>query len=137
MTWGNWLAAATEVTPPEQQAPTIPSELIGSVIIALITGVVAVVVAIIQRGKAEKTSPSPAVSFAVPEVEWYATRNRSIATEADHKTLAKAFDGHVTDYDEHVDKSNEALGKLREDTSDALSKIREDLANIKGQLGIR
>lgn len=124
------LFAAEQTPPPTDTAPTLPAELIGTVVIALITGVVTIVVAIIQRNKGGAT-PAPttgapiAIPFAIPEKEWEETRRRALAAEADVKHLAKDFYRHVEDYDGHVESAEEKL-----------SKLRERVARAEGQLGI-
>lgn len=112
----------TEAATNAPEPPQVPSELIGVVLTALITGATAVIVAIVQRKKSPVPQEATATGsrpFAVSESEWIAVRDRSVENSATHKSLCERFDGHVRISDE------------------ALSEIREDIARLKGQLGIQ
>lgn len=110
----------TEAATNAPEAPKIPSELIGVVLTALITGATAVIVAIVQR----KKSPVPEATatgsrpFAVPESEWIAVRDRSVETASGHKSLCERFEGHIRISDE------------------VISEMQQDIANLKGRLGL-
>lgn len=115
-----WTTLAEAAT---NSPPKVPSELIGVIVTALITGATAIVVAIVQRkrsGSSESAAPATGGRvFVISETEWCAVRDRSLSTESALAILQRYFDGHVRTTDAAVDK------------------VREDLANIKGQLGIR
>lgn len=124
------LAAAT----PPETPPEVPYESIGLVLVAIITGISGLAVAVVQRNSKKATPPvtlAPEVTpvpvstsgtgshFLVSENDWVDTRNRAICVESDHKTLS-------TDYHAHVESSQEAIAK-----------VREELARIKGTLGLQ
>lgn len=111
----------TEVATNTPEPPKIPSELIGVVLTALITGATAIIVAIVQRKKSP-TSEATAIGgrpFAVPESEWIQVRDRSVETASGHRSLCERFDGHVRYSDETI------------------SEMQQDIANLKGQLGLK
>ena len=112
--WETILAAATNAA---DQPPEVPSEPIGVILVALITGATAIAVALIQRNRRDTTSATPV--FAVPEGEWVAVRDRTVRIESALEHLDRLVQGHIRECDKDLDK------------------FREDLANVKGQLGIR
>jgi hypothetical protein len=115
--WATILAAASNTS---DQAPEVPAELIGGILIALITGATAVAVALIQRNKKDNAAAAAAPQpFVISEQEWIAVRDRSIRTENTLEMLDRLMNGHILQTDAERDK------------------LREDVANIKGQLGIR
>lgn len=116
--WISTLAEAASDAPPQ-----VPYEFFGVVASALIAGITAVVVAIVQRTKksteAAPTGTTGSRPFMVSETDWCTVRDRSITNKNALETLDRYFQGHVESSDETI------------------SKIREDIANIKGQLGIQ
>ena len=115
-----WTTLAEAAT---NSPPKVPSELVGVIVTALITGATAVVVAIIQRKRSGSSDTASSNgggrAFVISETEWCAVRDRSLTTESALRILQRYFDGHVRD------------------TDASLAKTKEDIANIKGQLGIR
>lgn len=115
--WISTLAEAATDAPPQ-----VPYEFFGVLASALIAGITAVVVAILQRTK-RSTEAAPTRQgggpFLVSESDWNTVRDRSVTTQGAVDILDRTLQGHMRDTDE------------------IMNKIREDIANIKGQLGIR
>ena len=119
--WISTLAEAASNAPTPDAPPQVPYEFFGVLASALIAGITAVIVAILQRTK-RSTEAAPRQGggpFMVSEADWNTVRDRSVTTQGAVEMLDRTLRGHMGDSDE------------------AMSKIREDIANIKGQLGIR
>lgn len=115
--WISILADAASDAPPK-----VPYEFFGVVASAMIAGITAVMVAIIQRTKRSSNEAAPDAGsrpFVLSETDWHKVRDRSLTTESGHQELVRRFEGHVTESDDE----REAL--------------RREVDYIKGQLGIR
>lgn len=117
--WTTILAAA----PSSPTSVSQSSESVGAILIALITGGTAILVAVIQRKSKTGNDPSnpshpPVQPFSVPEAEWVTTRDRATTVMAGHLELKERFDGHVKLADEAIDK------------------LEHDIAWLKGRLGL-
>lgn len=118
------VAAAEEVPAPP---PAIPYETVGIVLVALVTGITGIIVALIQRGKkdaARVASATPAVTPAVPvfvisKEDWTEVRDAVIRLTATFET----FKGY---YDQHERRT---LGEVHD--------LDNEVSRIKGHLGIQ
>lgn len=94
-------------------------------LVALVTGITAIIVALIQRGKnktatSTTVSSSPAVPvFIISKEDWTEVRDTVIR-------LASAFETFKTSYDYH---EKWTTGEVRE--------LDNELSRIKGHLGIK
>lgn len=121
--WVLHLVTAAEEVP--AAPPAIPFETAGIVLVALVTGITAIIVALIQRGKkdtrsAPAASGTPAVPvFVISKEDWTEVRDAVVK-------LVAAFEGHKRDYDLH---ERWTTGEVRE--------LDNELSRIKGHLGIQ
>lgn len=117
-----WISTLVEAAA-SNAPPQIPYEFFGVVASAMIAGLAAVAVAVLQRTKRSTTIEAVPTSgnrpFMVSEADWCTVRDRSVRTQNALEILDRTVYNHIHDSDE------------------VISKIREDIANIKGQLGIR
>ena len=123
--WLELIAAAEEKVP--TPPPDIPFEQIGIVLVALVTGITAIIVAVIQRGakKAEATptaTPATPVAaspvFVVSKEEWEKVRDSSIRVETQLADLKSSFDYH----------ERMMLGEVRE--------LDKQISRVHGHLGM-
>jgi hypothetical protein len=113
--WTDILAAAAPAATPTE--PGLPYQQIGLVLVALVTGVTGIVVAIIQRGSKPPASatPPPAPppttgSFSISEMEWITVRDRSIRVEAALEALRHEYNTHEQLSQSHMSRMN---GKIQ------------------------
>lgn len=126
--WLDLLAAASESDP--VTPPSVPFETIGIVLVAMVTGLTGIIVALIQRGKPKADVPAPTPPgpgpnptthpvFIVSKEDWDKFRDMVVS---DHATLER----HVQDYEYH---ERWTTGEVRE--------LDNEISRIKGHLGIQ
>lgn len=113
--------APTPVVP-----PAVPYETIGIILVAMVTGLTGVIVALIQRGKPKteaESSPVPVTvlgqAFIISKEDWEKVRDTVIRLETLFNEFREAYDYH------------------EKWTSGEVRKLDSDLAHVKGQLGIK
>lgn len=101
------LLLAPEVVPATR--PGLPYEQIGLILVAIVTSVTGIIVAIIQKGRAPAT-PTPTQpstsGFQVSEVEWIAVRNGYITLSTKVEGLRNEFDQHDRISQDHMHRMN-------------------------------
>lgn len=116
------LLTAADNGPVQTPLPIVPYETIGIVLVALVTGITGVMVALIQRGRNRMANtPTPVTTtpvFLVTKEDWDKVRDSVTRLEAQ-------FEQFRNDYDYH---ERWTTGEVRE--------IDNQISRIKGQLGL-
>jgi hypothetical protein len=124
--WQEILSAATDVEP--ATPPEVPFETIGIVLVAMVTGLTGIIVALIQRGKSRPADvPAPAQNppnanthpvFIVAKEDWDKVRDAVIRLDSEMARLR-------TDYDFH---ERWTAGEVRD--------LDNEISRVKGHLGL-
>jgi hypothetical protein len=115
-------AAPAPATSPTE--PGLPYEQIGLILVAIVTGVTGIIVAIIQKGgktATTQTSPPPSVtphttagSFVLSETEWITIRDRAIRVEAAIEALRHEYNTHDQLSSRHMTRMNTKIEAIEQ-----------------------
>ena len=124
--WLDIIAAVEEKVP--TPPPDIPFEQIGIVLVAVVTGLTAIIVAIIQRGGKKNETPAPAPVaplapgagpvFVIPKDEWEKVRDGFVRLDTEFSRLRSEYDIH----------ERWTVGEVRE--------MDNEVSRMKGHLGM-
>lgn len=123
--WLDIIAAVDDQVP--TPPPDIPFEQIGIVLVAVVTGLTAIIVAMIQRGgkKTQVPTPAPAATlvpgatpvFVIPKDEWEKVRDGYVRLDTEFTRLRYEHDlhekwttGEVREMDKEVSRMKGHLG---------------------------